>query len=280
MNSTSRQLVQDIERLINEPVITCQAIRRGHSQQGFHCQTRDNHYFVKVFNNTKALHTELSFLLSGIDNVPCLIAHDSKLFVQAFIDAPLLFDVEQDKIKRLVLLTRGLTTFHQDAQQHVDESQFTPLRMSDALTSLHVPDLLTKQQSISYHTVLEQALFIDSLDMHSIVCHGDFNANNVFYSDGRFVFIDFEAASLAPAAYDLMMMLSINGYLSSDIEETIRLYNQFMVSAGFSKIDLCAKQLESLFNIATVINGLWYLKKAKDENRFDEYATRHFNQLR
>ncbi|WP_191321759.1 phosphotransferase [Colwellia sp. C1TZA3] len=185
---------------------------------------------------------------------------------------------------------------HQNVVQTIsptDEQRSKQFYLSELDISATIQQLLqnialsfAQQQALkSLSNVLQQNLAkANKIVQHTkqVFCHGDANFSNVMAlkndtknTENLYKIIDFECACIAPVAYDLAMLMAVNGIDSSKVETITSLYQQALISLNQQKnstgiVDNLTVNTQGNTATSTIlvtcyldfsllINSLWYL---------------------
>ena len=279
-------------------------IQHGFSQHCFEVSTYNKQYIAKVFlaGNVEQ-HIELTayqFLNSHTDFTAKLLWSSSYVILLEKISGQLLVSSFKPLMTKLELIFPVLVKLHRLDDELLTYCQ--PLDFNRLFTSL-LTELILPANSLSLLDVFIDKTLTDlTRQLNSVTdsynaktkalpwvaCHGDLNFGNVFYqgnskpSNERIMFIDFECLTLMPREYDLAMLLAINELDNTLIADVERLYNKAwneLPSNDKSEPVLDRELIQLYYQLALLINGLWYLKKyqVSKEGIFKIKATKQFS---
>lgn len=277
-------------------------IQHGFSQHCFELSTHNKHYIAKVFlSGNVEQHIELTayqFLNSHTDFTAKLLWSSSHVILLEKISGQLLVSSTKLLTTKLELIFPVLVKLHRLDDELLTYCQ--PLDFNQLFTLL-LTELILPANSLSLLDVfIDKTLtdltrqlntVSDSYDAKTlplVACHGDLNFANVFYqgnaepSDERVMFIDFECLTLMPREYDLAMLLAVNELDETLIADVERLYNKAcneQLSNDKSEPVLDSQLIQLYYQLALLINGLWYLKKyqVSKEGMFKIKAAKQFS---
>ena len=280
-SNTLEQIQHHVSTLLKFDV-SLTPIETGHSQACFLAKAYKKNFVVKCFNDTQLLNIEAQALKFGATKqlTPQVIAKSDTVLVIDFISDATIRDGYTNPKDKLLCLTSALAEFHQVFNNDAAVFPVTQLQFLPVISEIAKNCTLSKTDKETLHVVEQIAAQVDGLGLDNCICHGDFNQDNVFCGDTGFTIIDFEAMSIAPPAYDLMMMLSINEFDQAQINEAVGHYN---LSNPTNPITLSNQTLQRLFMLSNAINGFWYLSKSqsgREENAlFQELASRFLSNV-
>lgn len=280
-SNTLEQIQHYVSTLLKFDV-SLTTIEGGHSQSCFLAKAHKKNFVVKYFNDTQLLNIEAKALKFGATKqlTPQVIAESDTVLVIDFISDATIRDGYTNPKEKLLCLTSALAKFHQVFSHGAPGFPITQLQFLPVVSEIAKNCTLSKTDKETLHAVKQIAAQVDGLGLDNCVCHGDFNQDNVFCGNTGFTIIDFEAMSIAPPAYDLMMMLSINEFEQTQINEAVGQYNH---NNPTSPITLSNQILQHLFTLSNAINGFWYLSKSQsgceDNALFKELASRFLSNV-
>ncbi|QOL24882.1 aminoglycoside phosphotransferase family protein [Thalassotalea sp. LPB0316] len=271
-------LSHQIELLLGVELNQIEQITIGCSQQVYRITTASGVYVVKRFGHRAAFDTELTILAANKAYAPRLIASQPQLIISEYINAPLLGDCQLSKQALLEHLVNALVLFHNNPPVELNNSVIKPLNFYQVLTELASSCQLSPHQTANIDTLLNKVKRQEQGSESLVICHGDLNMNNLFVEPKGYKLIDFEAVSIAPNSYDLMMALSINGLSATDIDAAVKRYNS---SSPNHPINHTTTKCYFYFELACAINALWFQARGQQQNikSFRCQADKYFAQL-
>lgn len=168
--------------------------------------------------------------------------------------------------------------------------------ISDLLQQLN-PNHFQHQQIALFSEHLQQKLSRlvaqQATDIKKVLCHGDANFSNVLVTNNgglsknsfHGVLIDFECACLAPAEYDLAMMMAVNRIQANEVQEICQQYllhlawlkNQNTSSTSdetankkqINPVSLSIDLVTCYRELSILINFLWYFVEYQARKQLD-----------
>lgn len=252
-------------------------------------------FVVKMFNYEQGYHNEITALkaLSNEKLAPNLLHaerfNNSYYILMEYVSGKSLASSdysEEDKLSRCLNL---MAQFHQAFSYTLAEEKLfpllKPLDFTTLLQALFSAAKLDTTQKEKLLTISDKLIFqlnnLNLLDDNLVICHGDFNYSNVLISDMKNCIIDFECLSLMPREYDIAMMLAVNELFYVPHEQVITDYLRFHERSKSSVTRLDASLLNLFYQLALLINGLWYLSEYKKNHSsiYSEKANKQLQQL-
>lgn len=271
-------------------------IQQGFSQHCFEISTSTQHFIAKVFIKGKDSQnielTAYQVLNQQTDFTAKLLWHSSYVILLEKLSGQLLINAPIDLNSKLGKALDAVIKLHQlDVRlfNHCQPIEFNAL-FSDLLVGLILPDdSFSLVDNFINKTLVELKQYTSSdIDndnkkaLEYVLCHGDLNFANIFYqykhddcSAERYEqvkLIDFECLALMPREYDLAMLLAVNELDSAYIFDLVHLYrigyNVEMRNSQTSEQVLVLNEelIQLYYQLALLINGLWYFKKYQATN--------------
>ncbi|WP_143323605.1 phosphotransferase [Cognaticolwellia aestuarii] len=157
----------------------------------------------------------------------------------------------------------------------------------------HLQNQQMTQLSEHLQQNLRHILDEQSTDITQVFCHGDANFSNVLIANNGLLslnnddcfLVDFECACIAPAEYDLAMMMAVNGIEANKIRKICQDYLRCL--GRFKKQNNCSETVENssvnaidsvylsidlvtrYYEISILINCLWYFVEYQARKQLD-----------
>jgi len=274
-------------------IIAIERITAGMSSQCYKVITEDQAFFAKVLhcdnkssknetaksaaaenkapnNEVPNNETSMARLAARGGISPPVIYSDQHWLVTPFIDGIDLSLLTKPLVEKIDIATALLAQCHRLSAKR---SGLIPLSPSDIIAGLMAQTqlaLIPQQplQTISAQLTqrltqqLTQPLATQTNNaQNQRCCHGDLNFSNVLIDNQQASWLlDFECAYLAPAEFDLAMLIAVNNIELTQREAIIAAYRKHNVSTNINRNLLTDYLLFSYF-----INGLWYLQKYQQQ---------------
>ena len=252
--------------------VVIERIEAGQSSDCFKVTTSNEQnkvkkYFVKYEVNADFFENELKVSKEAalINLSPNVIYSDNNWLVNEFIegitlDHCLLAKKEKIKIALNLINKCDLLT-----------ASVPILDVNAIINNIMSTDVFTVKQYKYVQNILNKLPLIEITER--VVCHGDVNFSNVIVDKDNAWLIDFECSCLAEKEFELAMFFAIN---LLNVNEQFYALNVY--EAINKKVKIDTGKVSSYLLCSTLINGLWYLEKAKGE-LFSELKTNLFYTL-
>lgn len=277
-------------------IISIIEIQQGFSQHCFEISTSTQHYIAKVFIKGKdSQNNELTayqVLNRQTDFTAKLLWHSSHVILLEKLSGQLLINAPIDINRKLEKTLDAVIKLHQLDVRLFNRCQSVEFNVlfSDLFVGLIIPDdSFSLVANFIDKTLVELKQYTSSdIDndnkkaLDYVLCHGDLNFANIFYQykrddckaerDEQVKLIDFECLALMPREYDLAMLLAVNELDSAHIVDLVHLYrvgyNVEMRNSQTSEQVLVLNEelIQLYYQLALLINGLWYFKKYQATN--------------
>ncbi|MDO6486244.1 phosphotransferase [Colwellia sp. 6_MG-2023] len=241
-------------------------ITAGLSSQCYQVFADNKCFFAKQVTTTDEPLVNIYAASKNIS--PSVIYHDNHWLITEFIAGDNLSLAQETLDKKIMLATKLMAQCHQLkvnvnkqvpenvigsfmneqaflAQQFSTQQQNALLRCSkDIITSLNA----TADTTSKGHTNL-------------VCCHGDINFSNIVLSlDQTAYLVDYECVCLAPAEYDLAMLVAVNNLNEDKLSLVIKLYQKHIHG------DINQTRVKDYLQFCYFINGLWYAQAYNKSN--------------
>ncbi len=214
-------LEKQIALLLKEEVIWLEKLDKGISNHNYLAKTSDATYIVRVpkVKHLKdySLEQEINSLIVPLGINSENVAFDLKtgIKISKYIDNLKTFTEyhKNDKIKKTVRL---MHTLHQ--ANLVCSSDFNPLdKLEEYLSKINTPLFNLKP----YLKIKDE---IKRLSHPKILCHNDWVAGNICFTNKKSYLIDYEYAANNDPYFDVMSFLTENDLTNDQISEFLKLY--------------------------------------------------------
>ena len=267
--------------------IQVKRIEQGQSSFCFNVLFNNQHFFVKFLNNNVGVNSEIiaTQAVSALFIAPPIVFHDQKWLVTEFVHGTSLHDRKFTLVEKIEQSVTLMKRCHSIPTQQLKLPEFN---VHQAVYTLAISDTFTLLQKKAVLNVLKGLVQrysevgvvneIDNqfqpTDNKKVFCHGDLNFSNVLMSDRAWL-IDFECACLSEAEFDLAMFIAINAFTIPQQNNAI--YNY----VNDNKTSINTIKLNIYLQYAYLLNGLWYLDKARNQQNLDIKADKKllFTQL-
>jgi len=285
-------------------IIAIERITAGLSSQCYKVITEDQAFFAKVLHcesktaeneaakseaaENKAANNEVNMarLAASGGISPQLIYNDQHWLVTQFIDGEDLSLLTKPLTEKIDIATALLAQCHRLSTKASGLISLSPNDIIASLVAQTQLNVAQRQQLQTISTQLAQRLTQplatqSNKAQNQLCCHGDLNFSNVLIDNQQESWLlDFECAYLAPAEFDLAMLIAVNNIEFTQREAIITAYRKYNVSTEINRNLLTDYLLFSYF-----INGLWYLQKYQQQTAADPLSnasnshTELFNKL-
>lgn len=259
------------DRILNITVIGV-----GMSQTCFKVTTISAVYFVKKLNRATA-KTEISCAqwLSSSTHIltPAVLYYDQQWLVTSYIEANTLEQSTQSYWPKIKTSLSLMCLLHKEDTSKLDYAALPQLNIQktvDDLLHSSLVLLVAKKTKIQQVTSLLANLMNTKGSITNdkrVICHGDMNYQNILIdAAAKSWLIDFEAAHLAPAEFDVAMFIAVNTLSLDDIDEITATYSLNRLSSPLN-----LELLHYFIMYCFLINGLWYLNRKSSVANKEEF---------
>jgi thiamine kinase-like enzyme len=288
------QIIQQA-KLCPTDTYTIIELTEGLNQQCVELRSTTKKYIIKRFNDSRSFEVERciynALKKSDISTqlIKALTFQDINYLLLEKLDGQSLCMTQMSQCEKILLASQILARFHfhvlKASQKQL--STIKTLSLKDILLKLAYSASLTRKQLDLTTDIVSHS--INRLENHlgdkvgrtaSVCCHGDLNFSNIIANAGNLKVIDFEAASMMPAEYDIAMMLAVNELDESKIDVASQNYlDQYQACQdSATRIERLLDQplIHAYYLIAILINGLWYLSKSSHSDTSPAHKTKLF----
>jgi len=230
-------------------------------------------YFVKSLaghQETAKAEVSVNSLAAEAGLAPEIIYHSSLWLVCEFIPGKSLEKFPAEKMAvptndKIMIAMSLMVKVHQLQQPH----NCPVLVIQELLLSLAANIKTDHLQQVFLNETIKKIIPNQSTVNHLVLCHGDVNYENIRLSDSfnkdclleKTWLVDYECSCLAEAEYDIAMFIAINALGAEEIDVVIQHYQQY------ANLDINKEKVHRYLACCYLINGLWYLKLAIDNEK-------------
>jgi thiamine kinase-like enzyme len=235
-------------------------ITAGLSSQCFQVFADNKYFFAKKITTTDEPIVSIYAASKGIS--PTIIYHDEHWLITDFINGNNLSLEEHTLDEKIMVATKLMAQCHQfkvGIDKLVPKSVVSSL-MGEQTFSAHQFSTQEKKTLLHYSESVIASLNITKNKMNNasknlVCCHGDINFSNIIVSLEQTAYlVDYECVCLAPAEYDLAMLIAINNINEDKLLLIIELYQKYTES------EIDQTLLKNYLQFCYFINGLWYAR--------------------
>lgn len=252
-------------------VDTIVPITAGLSSQCYQVFADKKCFFAKQITTTDEPIVSIYAASNNIS--PSVIYHDEHWLITEFITGDNL-SLEQQSIDEKIRLAIKLMV--QCHQFKVEINKLVPENVVNYLLGKQVfaPQRLSTQQKKDLQHYSESVITslnvtkntVNSTSSNLVCCHGDINFSNIVMSlENKAYLVDYECVCLAPAEYDLAMLVAVNNINEDKLPLLIELYQKH------TEYEIDQTLLKNYLQFCYFINGLWYAR-AYDNSDLVQFA--------
>ncbi|WP_448211663.1 phosphotransferase [Colwellia sp. MEBiC06753] len=249
--------------LFSQQTLTFKQLTGGLNNSVFKIETGEKRSFVaKHFSDERAcqLEANIQALAATYKLSPSVVYNDKHWLISKYINDKTLERSNLTIADKLTLAITLMVKFHQLPLTNLSDKHITTLSIYHCLTALAEQVTLADNIKRMVDSALLLAASLEKEPQQHVLVHGDLNFNNILLGDVAQL-IDFEAASIAAASYDLGMLLAVNCIATEQTEFVVSKYNQLVIN---NEVTTLSVTRYSFF--AAIINGLWYLSQSNLRN--------------
>ncbi len=276
MNTSQLQL--NISQLNQLPcfarIDTITPLNSGLSCTSYKIQTPEGCFFAKYSANTHnnamaAINTNSAAATAGF--AAKVIYSDQHWFVSEYINGIELKNMALTLNEKINIAVKLMGQCH---QLTFDKSTLNKLNSVKLIQAQLSSNLFTQQQG----EIIENFCRNFSIDTSTnvfVTCHGDLNFSNILStntSQNISYLVDFDCVCLAPIEYDIAMLLAVNSIEQKALPAVIASYQKQ------HHLIINNKMVMRYLSFCYVINGLWYMVQAEQQNNplLKSYAHQQF----
>lgn len=196
-----RQLCQQLEFFVDQPVLTFAALSHGESNQSYYVKTANGHYVLRCYPATSAicrqqeLRCQHAAAAKGLAPAPLCLNNHYQLMLSEYIADGVPFDYQQHGRSALV---RAVAAYHQLA---VQSSELDCGQYLKQLVQALPPDVTPEPGLL--RQLQQAAIQLQQLQADTVLCHLDLHAGNLLYANDKLWLLDFEYSQRADSSLDL-----------------------------------------------------------------------------